>query len=43
MIYSVFIMDSQSKAVGGSSNVPITFTVKITDNDWYITEKEEAA
>lgn len=43
MVYSVVIKDSQNKSVGGSSDIPITFTVKKTGNDWYITEKEEAA
>lgn len=43
MIYSVKITDSQNKVIGGSSDIPITFTVKIMGNDWYITEKEEPA
>ncbi|MBC8061091.1 MAG: hypothetical protein H7Y18_10535 [Clostridiaceae bacterium] len=43
MTYSVTIMDSQNKIIGGSAGVPITFTVKTIDGEWYITEKEEAA
>lgn len=41
MTYSVMIMDSKGKDVGGSSNVPITFTVKKTENDWCIIDKYE--
>lgn len=36
MNYSVEITDSQGKIIGGSSNIPITFTVKKTDHDWRI-------
>jgi hypothetical protein len=43
MHYSAFITDSQNKAVGGSGDVPITFTVKKTENGWYIIDKHEAA
>ncbi|NFP91191.1 hypothetical protein [Clostridium sporogenes] len=43
MNYSVEIKDSQNKVVGGSWNIPIIFTAKIKENDWYITEKEEPA
>ncbi len=43
MTYSVTIKDSQSKIVGGSLDIPITFTVKRTGNEWYIIEKEEPA
>jgi len=42
MIYSVEIFDSRNKVIAGSWNVPITFTVKNIDSDWYITKKEEA-
>ncbi|MBZ9635176.1 hypothetical protein [Clostridium sp. FP1] len=43
MIYSVKIMDLQNNIIGGSSHVPITFTIKNINGEWYITEKEEAA
>ncbi|MBZ9608909.1 hypothetical protein G9F73_013980 [Clostridium estertheticum] len=43
MIYSVYIFDSQNKSVGGSKDIPITFTVKNINGEWYITEKEEPA
>lgn len=44
MIYSVEIMEIQSKLiVGASSNIPITFTIKNIKGEWYITEKEEPA
>jgi hypothetical protein len=43
MIYSVNIFDSQNKSVGGSYDIPITFTVKNINGEWYITEKEEPA
>ena len=43
MIYSVSIFDSQNKSVGGSKDIPITFTVKNINGEWYITEKEEQA
>ena len=42
MTYSVIIRDSHNKTVGGSSEIPITFTVKKTGSDWYIVEKYEA-
>jgi hypothetical protein len=41
MIYSVTIKDSQNKIVGGSWDIPITFTVKKTGNEWYIIDKDE--
>jgi hypothetical protein len=41
MIYSVEITDSQNKAIGGSRDIPITFTVKNINGEWYITEKYE--
>jgi hypothetical protein len=43
MTYSVMIKDSQDKGVGGSRNIPITFTVKKTGNTWYIIDKYEPA
>lgn len=43
MIYSVKITDSQNKAIGGSLNIPITFTVENKEDGWYITKKEEPA
>lgn len=43
MIYSVVINDSNNKCVGGSRDVPITFTVKKTGNEWYIIDKYEPA
>lgn len=39
MIYSVFITDSQDNSIGGSSNIPITFTVNRKDDDWYIVDE----
>lgn len=41
MVHSIKIIDANSKTVGGSWNAPITFTVKITDNEWYIIDKYE--
>ena len=43
MTYSVKIMDLQNNLVGGSSDVPITFTIKNIKNEWYITEQKEPA
>lgn len=43
MMYSVNITDSQNKDVGGSVDIPITFTVKNSDSNWYIINKEEPA
>lgn len=43
MTYSVKIIDLQNHIVGGSSDIPITFTVKNIKGDWYIAEKEEPA
>jgi len=41
MIYSVEITDSNHKSVGGSKDIPITFTVQMVDGGWIITNKEE--
>jgi hypothetical protein len=41
MIYSIEIIDANHKTVGGSWGIPIQFTVKLTDNDWYIIKKYE--
>lgn len=43
MTYSVVIVDSQGKILGGSRDIPITFTLKKTGDDWYIIEKNEPA
>jgi hypothetical protein len=43
MTYSVMIKDSQGKDIGGSWDIPITFTVKKTGNEWYIIDKYEPA
>ncbi|AJD31110.1 hypothetical protein VT96_0211160 [Clostridium sporogenes] len=43
MNYSVEIKDSQNKSIGGSWDVPITLTVKVTGDSWYIIEEEESA
>lgn len=43
MNYSVIITDSQVKEIGGSKNVPITFTINKTENNWYIIDKDEPA
>jgi len=43
MTYSVKIINSNNILVGGSSNIPITFTVKNIKGEWYITEKDEPA
>ncbi|RXI49167.1 hypothetical protein DP124_13470 [Clostridium tetani] len=43
MIYTVEINDSQNKTIGGSYDVPITFTVKNENGNWYIISKEEEA
>ncbi|SMC22182.1 hypothetical protein SAMN02745134_01574 [Clostridium acidisoli DSM 12555] len=43
MTYSVMIKDATGKSIGGSRDIPITFTVKITGTNWYITDKYEAA
>ncbi|ACA53779.1 hypothetical protein FDC45_02480 [Clostridium botulinum] len=42
MNYSVEITDSQNKSIGGSRNIPITLTVKITGDSWYIIEEKPA-
>ncbi|MBU3101848.1 MULTISPECIES: hypothetical protein [Clostridium] len=42
MTYSVKVMDLQNNLLGGSSNIPITFTIKNIKGEWYITEKEES-
>ena len=43
MTYSIEITDSQGKTVGGSWDVPITFTVKKVEDGWYIVDKDESA
>lgn len=43
MIYSVEIRDCENKLIGGSWDIPITFTVKETNNGWYIIDKHEPA
>lgn len=43
MNYSVEIKDSQNKSIGGSWDIPITLTVKVTGDSWYIIEEEEPA
>lgn len=43
MTYSVTIRDSKGKDVGGSKDIPITFTVKKTESDWCIIDKYEEA
>lgn len=43
MTYSVMIKDATGKSIGGSRDIPVTFTVKITGTNWYITDKYEAA
>lgn len=41
MTYSVNILDSEDKIVGGSRDVHIAFTVKKTGDDWCIIDKDE--
>lgn len=41
MIYSITIKDANDRMVGGSWDIPIRFTVKITADNWYITNKYE--
>ena len=43
MIYSVAICDSNNKDIGGSREIPIKFTIKKIDGEWYITKKYESA
>ncbi|MGH4137435.1 hypothetical protein [Clostridium sp.] len=43
MTYSVKVMDLQGKIIGGSSDIPITFTIKNIKGEWYIMEKSEPA
>lgn len=43
MIYSFKMTDLQNNVVGGSWDVPVTFTVKKTEDDWYIIDKYEPA
>ncbi|MBZ9689614.1 hypothetical protein G9F72_025390 [Clostridium estertheticum] len=43
MTYSVKIMDSNNILVGGSSRIPIKFTIVNKKGEWYITEKYEPA
>ncbi|MBU3157359.1 hypothetical protein [Clostridium estertheticum] len=40
--YPVKVMDLQNNLLGGSSNIPITFTIENIKGEWYITEKEES-
>ncbi|WP_415523631.1 hypothetical protein [Clostridium sp.] len=41
MTYSVSIVDSQNKIVGGSWRIPIKFTIKTVNNTWMIINKYE--
>lgn len=43
MTYTIKIWDSNNKLVGSSKDIPITFTVKKTGNEWYIIDKYEPA
>lgn len=43
MTYSAIITDLHGNCVCGSSNIPITFTVRKTGNEWYIIDKHESA
>lgn len=43
MTYSVEITDSNNILVGGSSDIPIKFTIKNIKGEWYIMEKNEPA
>lgn len=43
MTYSIEITDSKGTIVGGSWDIPITFTVNKSDDGWCIVEKNEAA
>ena len=41
MTYSLEIRDSLNELAGGAGDIPITFTVKKTGNEWYIIDKYE--
>jgi len=41
MIYSIEVTDANGKTVGGSWDIPITYTVKIDKNGWCIINKHE--
>lgn len=41
MIYSLLITDATGKIIGGADKVPITYTVSIDGNRWYIIDKYE--
>lgn len=43
MTYSVQILDSNNKSIGGSWNIPIKFTITNREGEWYITKKYENA
>jgi len=43
MKYSVQIWDSKNQMIGGSMDIPITFTIKYTNGSWYIINKYEPA
>lgn len=43
MIYTVNIEDADKKSLGGSKDVPIIFSVRKTENSWYIEKKYEQA
>lgn len=43
MTYSVEVKDSENMSIGGSWNIPITFTIKIIGDKWYILDKREPA
>jgi hypothetical protein len=41
MIYSIQVTDANIKSAGGGLNIPVTYTVKITSNGWYIIDRYE--
>lgn len=43
MVYSVEIKDANNQLVGGSREIPISFTVQTSANGWCIVAKEEKA
>jgi hypothetical protein len=43
MTYTIKIWDSNNKVAGSSKDIPITFTVKKTGNEWYIIDTHEPA
>lgn len=43
MVYSVEIKDANNQLVGGSKEIPISFTVQTSANGWRIVAKEEKA